>query len=433
MLDQKLIRTDPDGVRAALARRGPGEAEKVDAFLELDARRRELQTRVETVRAERNAAARAIAEAKSAGGDATEQIARQAELKDQQAGDEAALTELEAEIADLMLRIPNTPHPSVPLGDSEEDAEVIRIHGSPPEFGFEPRDHLALAGPEGLGLIDTEAGGRVSGSRFHYLLGDLVRLEFALVQWGLEKLHRRGFTPVSPPVLVKEQAMFGTGFFPDTEQQVYSVDGDDLYLVGTAEVPLASLHGDAILPEQELPIRYVGFSSCFRREAGAAGKDTRGIFRVHQFDKLELFSYCHPDRSWDEQEALLAIEEEIARELGFHYQVVNIPAGDLGGSAARKFDLEVWLPGQGRFRELTSCSNCTDYQARRLGTRFRPAGGKPQFVHMLNGTAVTSSRTLLALIEYGQQEDGSVATPAVLHPFGAPPKLVSRNGRQGVT
>jgi len=263
----------------------------------------------------------------------------------------------------------------------------------------------------------------VSGSRFHYLLGDLVRLEFALVNWGLDKLAGKGFTPVSPPVLVKEAAMFGTGFFPDTEQQVYSVAGDDLYLVGTAEVPLASYIGDAILDEDSLPRRFVGFSSCFRREAGAAGKDTRGIFRVHQFDKLELFSYCHPDRSWDEQEHLLAIEEEIAQELGFVYRVVNIAAGDLGGSAARKFDIEVWLPGQGRYRELTSCSNCTDYQARRLGTRFRPAGGKPQFVHMLNGTAITSSRTILALIEYGQREDGSVATPEALHPFGAPAVL----------
>jgi seryl-tRNA synthetase len=425
MLDQKLIRSDPDDVRTALARRGPGEAEKVDAFLELDGRRRELQTRVESVRAERNAAAKAIAEAKGRGEDAAEPIARQAELKERQAGDETALAELEREIGDLMLRIPNLPHPSAPVGAAEEDAEVVRVVGEPPEFGFEPRDHLALAGPEGLGLIDTEAGGRVSGSRFHYLLGDLVRLEFALVQWALDRLHRLGFTPVSPPVLVKEQAMFGTGFFPDTEQQVYSVDGDDLYLVGTAEVPLASLHGDVILPETDLPIRYVGYSSCFRREAGAAGKDTRGIFRVHQFDKLELFSYCHPDRSWDEQEALLKIEEQIAQELGFHYQVVDIPAGDLGGSAARKFDIEVWLPGQGRFRELTSCSNCTDYQARRLGTRFRAESGRPQFVHMLNGTAITSSRTLLALIEYGQQADGSIRTPAVLHAFGAP-ELITR-------
>jgi seryl-tRNA synthetase len=418
MLDQKLIRSDPDGVRAALERRGA--AADVDRFLALDGDRLRLLQEVETARAERNAAAKGIAEAKARGEDAAAEIARQAELKQSQAEGEAALAAIEAEIAEIMLVLPNLPHPSAPLGDTEEDAEIIRVHGAPPEFGFEPRDHLDLAGPEGLRLIDTESAGRVSGSRFHYLLGDLVRLEFALVQWGLDKLSARGFTPVIPPVLVKREAMVGTGFFPEAEAQVYALATDELFLVGTAEVPLASLHGGEMLAEADLPLHYVGFSSCFRREAGAAGKDTRGIFRVHQFDKLELFSYCHPDRSWEEQDVLLAIEEEIAQELGFHYRVVNVAAGDLGASAARKFDIEVWLPGQARYRELTSCSNCTDYQARRLNTRFREEGGRPRFVHMLNGTAITSSRTLLALIEYGQREDGTIATPAVLHPFGAP-------------
>jgi seryl-tRNA synthetase len=418
MLDQKLIRSDPDGVRAALERRGA--AADVDRFLALDGDRLRLLQEVETARAERNAAAKGIAEAKARGEDAAAEIARQAELKQSQAEGEAALAAIEAEIAEIMLVLPNLPHPSAPLGDTEEDAEIIRVHGAPPDFGFEPRDHLDLAGPEGLRLIDTESAGRVSGSRFHYLLGDLVRLEFALVQWGLDKLSARGFTPVIPPVLVKREAMVGTGFFPEAEAQVYALATDELFLVGTAEVPLASLHGGEMLAEADLPLHYVGFSSCFRREAGAAGKDTRGIFRVHQFDKLELFSYCHPDRSWEEQDVLLAIEEEIAQELGFHYRVVNVAAGDLGASAARKFDIEVWLPGQARYRELTSCSNCTDYQARRLNTRFREEGGRPRFVHMLNGTAITSSRTLLALIEYGQREDGTIATPAVLHPFGAP-------------
>jgi seryl-tRNA synthetase len=425
MLDAKLIRSDPDGTRAALARRGEGVAEDVDAFLNADARRRDLLARVETVRAERNTAARTIAEAKQRGEDTAGPIARQAELKERQGADEAALAGAEAEIEELLLRIPNLPHPSAPLGDSEEDAEIVRMHGAPPSFAFEPRDHLEIAGADGLRLIDTESAGRVSGSRFHYLKGDLVRLEFALMQWGLDLLSARGFVPVIPPVLVKREAMVGTGFFPEAEAQVYALASDDLYLVGTAEVPLASMHGGEMLAEADLPLRYVGYSSCFRREAGAAGKDTRGIFRVHQFDKLELFSYCHPDRSWEEQEHLLAIEEEIAQALGFHYQVVNVAAGDLGASAARKFDIEVWLPGQGRFRELTSCSNCTDYQARRLNTRFRPDDGRPRFVHMLNGTAITSSRTLLALVEYGQQADGSVAIPEVLHPFGAPPVIAA--------
>jgi seryl-tRNA synthetase len=276
-------------------------------------------------------------------------------------------------------------------------------------------------------MIDMEHGAALSGSRFAILRGDLVLVELALVRYVMDKLVGEGFEPVIPPVLVRERALIGTGYLPDTEQQIYHLPDDDLYLVGTSEVALASLHRDEILDADRLPLRYAGFSPCFRREAGAAGKDTRGIFRVHQFDKLELFSYCHPDRSWDEQEKLLAIEEEIAQELGFHYQVVNVPAGDLGASAARKFDIEVWLPGQGRFRELTSCSNCTDYQARRLNTRFRGDGGRPQFVHMLNGTAITSSRTLLALIEYGQREDGSVATPTVLHSFGAP-QVLSKAG-----
>jgi seryl-tRNA synthetase len=420
MLDAKLIRSDPDGVRTALERRGGDAAAGVDRFLALDGERLALLQTVETARAERNAAARAIAEAKGRGEDAAAEIARQSDLKRSQSEGEEALARVEAAIQEVMVALPNPPHPSAPVGDTEEDATLVRVHGERPSFPFPPKDHLDLAGRQGLGLIDPERAARVSGSRFHYLLGDLVRLEFALMQWGMAKMHARGFVPVIPPVLVKREAMEGTGFFPEAEAQVYALSSDELFLVGTAEVPLASMHGGELLFEDDLPLHYVGFSSCFRREAGAAGKDTRGIFRVHQFDKLELFSYCHPDRSWDEQEQLLTIEEEIAQELGFHYRVVNVAAGDLGASAARKFDIEVWLPGQERYRELTSCSNCTDYQARRLNIRFRPEGGKPQFVHMLNGTAITSSRTLLALIEYGQQEDGSIVTPPVLHPFGAP-------------
>jgi seryl-tRNA synthetase len=418
MLDQRLIRSDPDGVREALTRRGAGEG--VDRFLELDTRRRDLLQRVEATRAERNAAAKSIAEARQRGEDAATEIAAQTALKAEQSAGEAELAELETEITALMLQLPNLPHPSAPLGDTDEDAVVLRTVGEKPAFDFPVRDHLAIAGPDGLRLIDPEAGARVSGSRFHYLMGDLVRLEFAMVQWGLQELQARGFVPVTPPVLVKEEAMVGTGFFPEARSQVYGLETDPLFLVGTAEVPLASYIGDEILDQGELPLRFVGYSSCFRREAGAAGKDTAGIFRVHQFNKLEMFSYCLPETSWDEQEMLLGIEEDIAQKLGFHYRVVNIAAGDLGASAARKFDIEVWLPGQERYRELTSCSNCTDYQARRLGTRYRDDGGKTQFVHMLNGTVLTSSRTLLALIEYGQQADGTIATPAVLHPFGAP-------------
>jgi seryl-tRNA synthetase len=417
MIDAKQLRSDANGIRAALARRGAGEL--VGRFLELDEEHRRLLSQVEEVRAERNAAARAIAEAKQRGDDTSVPIARQSALKAQQADEEQRLSQVQSRITEIMLQLPNVPDASAADGMSEEDAETVRVYGEPPTFPFPPKDHIEIAGPEGLGLIDTEAGARVSGSRFHYLLGDLVRVEFALMQWGLEKLIRRGFVPAIPPVLVREEAMIGTGMFPEAREQVYEIPRDELYLVGTAEVPLASLHGGQMFEEGDLPLRYVGFSTCFRREAGAAGRDTRGIFRVHQFDKLEMFVFCLPDASQEEHEAILAIEEEIAQELGFHYRVQNIAVGDLGASAAKKYDIEVWLPGQQRYRELTSCSNTTDFQARRLDVRYRSEKG-PRHVHMLNGTAATSSRTLLALIEYGQQMDGSIQLPEVLQPFGAP-------------
>ena len=270
-----------------------------------------------------------------------------------------------------------------------------------------------------------EAGARVSGSRFAYLKGPVVLLEFALVRWALEVLERHGFTPVVPPVLVREQAMFGTGFLPDTEQQIYRLADDDLYLVGTSEVPLASLHAGEILDEEALPARYAGFSTCFRREAGAAGKDTRGIFRVHQFDKVEMFSFVRPEESQSEHDRLLSIEEELLQALEIPYRVVNIPVWDLGASAAKKYDLEAWLPGQGRYRELTSTSNTTDFQARRLGIRFRPGGGRPEEVHTLNGTAVAVGRTIIALVENHQRDDGSIEVPEVLQAFGAPPRIAA--------
>ena len=264
-------------------------------------------------------------------------------------------------------------------------------------------------------MIDIERGARTSGSRFAYLLGDLVRLHVATVQYALDKLVGKGFTPVMTPVLVREEALVGSGFFPEAREQVYAVANADpeLFLIGTSEVSLAALHMGEILPEEDLPLRYCGLSSCFRREAGTAGKDTRGIFRTHQFDKVEMFSFCHPDRSWDEHEHLLAIEREIADELGLHYRVMNIAVGDLGAPAAKKYDIEAWLPGQGRYRELTSCSNTTDYQARRLDARYRSEAGV-RHLHTLNGTAITSSRTLIAVLETHQRSDGSVD-----HPRGA--------------
>jgi seryl-tRNA synthetase len=308
---------------------------------------------------------------------------------------------------------------------TEEDAAVIREVGERPQFDFEPRDHLEI-GTE-LGLIDMEAAAKLSGSRFAYLKGDLVLLELALVRFAIELVRAEGHEPVVPPVLVREEALEGTGFLPGDRDQIYEVPKDDLFLVGTSEVALAGLHAGEIIEPGRLPLRYAGFSTCFRREAGAAGRDTRGIFRVHQFDKVEMFSFVEPSQSADEHERLLAIEERILAELEIPYRVVNIAAGDLGAPAAKKYDCEAWIPSQGRYRELTSCSNTTDYQARRLGCRYRPADGEsPLSVHTLNGTAVAVGRTIIALIENRQERDGSFTLPKTLHSYGSPDRIASR-------
>jgi seryl-tRNA synthetase len=325
------------------------------------------------------------------------------------------LPAVEAELQAALAGLPNLPDPTAAAED-----EVVAEHGEPRVAAEGARDHLALAGDR----IDMERGARLSGSRFAYLRGELVFLELALVRWALEKLRGHGFEPVIPPVLVREPALFGTGFLPDTEQQIYHLPADELYLAGTSEVALASLHAGEILAEEELPRLYAGFSPCFRREAGAAGKDTRGIFRVHQFDKVEMFSFVAPEESPSEHERILAIEEEILSELGLAYRVVNIAVGELGSSAAKKYDCEAWLPSQERYRELTSCSNTTDYQARRLNIRVR-RDKRTAALHTLNGTAVAVGRTIVALLENGQHEDGSVSLPACLHPYGAPPELAA--------
>jgi seryl-tRNA synthetase len=407
VLDLRLIRSEPDLVRAALARRdadGP-----LDEILALDARRRDLLTEVEALRAEQNRASDAIAAAKRAGEDPTDAIERMRGVAARVKALQGELDEVETALNAQMVLLPNLPAEDAPPQDT-----VLKEVG---EAGRSGRDHLELAGP----LIDMERAAKVSGSRFAYLLGDLVFLELALVRFALDRLSEERFTPVVPPALVREAAMFGTGFLPDTEQQIYTLADDDLYLIGTSEVPLASLHAGEILEQDGVPKRYAGFSPCFRREAGAAGKDTRGIFRVHQFDKVEMFVFCEPDAAREEHERLLAIEEGILQALELPYRVVNIAVDDLGASAAKKYDCEAWLPGQERFRELTSCSNTTDFQARRLDIRYRPAeGGRPRHVATLNGTAAAVGRTIIALLENGQREDGSVELPAPLVERGAP-------------
>jgi seryl-tRNA synthetase len=432
LLDLKRIREDPDGVAAALARRDPALREQVRALLAADREWRAATSSAESLRAEQKARSEAFGAAKARGEDAPELRAemqeRSAHVK--RASEQAASAK--ERVDELVARLPNLPDASA--ADGPEDEEVKRV-GEPPSFAFQARDHFELAGE----MIDMDHAAKLSGSRFAYLRGDLVMVELALVGWALRKLREKGFEPVIPPVLVRERALYGTGFLPDTEQQIYSLPKDELFLVGTSEVALASLHADEILDGARLPLRYAGFSPCFRREAGAAGKDTRGIFRVHQFDKVEMFSFVAPEESTAEHERILSIEEELLGELALPYRVVNIAIGELGNSAAKKYDCEAWLPSQGRYRELTSCSNTTDYQARRLDIRMRheqagdgAARGKgrarTQTPHTLNGTAVAVGRTIVALLENGQREDGSVELPDVLVPFGAPARLEPGRG-----
>ena len=416
MLDLKLLRRDPDAVRSSLQRRGDDPA-SLDRVLDLDAQRRELLPQLETLRAEQNAANDAIAGAKRDGSDADTAIAAMREVAARAKALDEQVTAVDAELRTALAQLPNLAEPGAPAQDTP-----LRTVGEPPPRDYAVRDHLELAGS----MIDMERGAKLSGARFAYLRGDLVLLELALVRWVLEVLGEHGFEPVIPPVLVREEALFGTGFLPDTEQQIYRLPDDDLYLVGTSEVALASLHAGEVLDAAQLPLRYAGFSPCFRREAGAAGRDTRGIFRVHQFDKVEMFCFVEPDQAAAEHQRILAIEEQILTELGLPYRVVDIAVNDLGASAARKFDCEAWLPSQERYRELTSCSNTTDYQARRLDVRVRPAGGKPETLATLNGTACAVGRTIIALLENGQREDGSVALPAPLAAFGAPAELRAR-------
>jgi seryl-tRNA synthetase len=411
VLDIKLIREDPEPFRQALARRGL--AERVDELLAADERRRELTQRVEALRAEQNRASKAIGRA--SGDEKQALIAEVAKVSAELKELEPELAEAETALTLLLASTPNLPHPSAPDGFTDEDAVEVRRLGDPPHFDFEPKDHAELGAA--LGVLDVERGARTSGSRFVYLLGDLVFVQFALMRNAMDVLVEKGFTPSIPPVLVREETMFASAFLPTDEVNIYRTDADQLYLVGTSEVSLAALHMEEILDEGSLPLRYAGYSTCFRREAGSYGKDLGGMFRVHQFDKVEMFSFATPESSWDEHEFLVSIEEEIIGGLGIPYRIVNIAAGDLGGAAAKKYDLEAWLPGQGRYRELTSCSNYTDYGARRAQTRVRRPDGSVETLHTLNGTATAIGRTLIAILENNQQADGSVVIPERLWQF----------------
>jgi seryl-tRNA synthetase len=415
VLDLKRIREEPDGVRDALSRRGAGAADALARVIELDARRRALLPQLEGLRAQQNEASARIKSAPDAA-EREREIAAMRVVAARAKELDGELAAVEPQLQASLATLPNLPDPSAAPGPEDE---LVREVGAVPQPDFEPRDHLELAGA----MIDMDRAANLSGARFAYLKGDLVMLELALVRWVLEKLRGAGFEPVIPPVLVRERALYGTGFLPDTEQQIYSLPEDELFLVGTSEVALASLHDGEIIDSERLPLRYAGFSPCFRREAGAAGRDTRGIIRVHQFDKVEMFSFVAPEDSSQEHERILAIEEEILGELELPYRVVNIAVGDLGSSAAKKYDCEAWIPSQGCYRELTSCSNTTDYQARRLNIRARHGGERTQTLHTLNGTAVAVGRTIVALLENGQDADGRVRLPGCLASHGAPAEL----------
>jgi seryl-tRNA synthetase len=408
VIDLRAARNDPNGFRAALARKGAEEL--FDALLEADAAWRDVTARRDEVRARQ----------KRLGKPSTpEEIQEAKALKSELQTLDAELAAAEKRRQEMLDRVPNPPDPAAPGGWTDEDAEVLRVVGEPRDAGFESLEHDELGSR--LGWLDMERGARTSGARFAYRLREGALIELALYRWALDRLVRKGFVPVLPPVLAREPAMYGTGFLPTDDVNIYYVERDELYLTGTSEVALAALHMGEILDEADLPIRYAGYSTCFRREAGAAGKDTRGMFRVHQFDKVEMFSFTRPEDSAEEHDFLLEVEEELVRELGFPYRVVNVAAGDLGASATKKYDIEAWMPGQQRYREITSTSNTTDFQARRLEVRYRGDRGV-ELVHTLNGTAVTA-RSLIAIMENFQEEDGSISVPPVLEEFGAPHRV----------
>jgi seryl-tRNA synthetase len=407
MIDPRILREDPDLIRDSLRRRG--SKLDLDSLIALEQAVRSARQEAESLRAEQKEAGREIA---SLEGEAKEAaIAAVAELAGKVKEESSRVDDLAVELEQRLLEVPNLVSADAADGLTDEDNLEIKRVGEPAGKGA---DHAAIG--EALGIIDTVRGAKVSGSRFGFLKGRGAMLEFSLVRWAMDHLVAAGFTPMVPPVLVREHALEGTGFFPEAREQVYEVPKDELFLVGTSEVPMAAYHGDEILEAEELPIRYAGFSTCFRREAGTYGKDTAGIFRVHQFDKVEMFVFIDPEDSASEHERLLEVEEQLVRELDIPYRVVNVAAGDLGASAVKKFDIEAWFPGEQNYREITSCSNTTDYQARRLKIRVRRDDGN-HVLHTLNGTACAVGRTILAILENHQQPDGSVTVPEALRRY----------------
>ena len=404
MIDLRLLRSEPDLFRDSYARRGLDV--DIDSLIVIDEKHRLLINEVESGRAEQNAANKAIS--KAAGDEKQAAIAEAKAIADRFKGSEEELRKVKEELDGILVAVPNLVHPETPRGSGDDSNRILREVG---EMRTGGKDHSSIG--ESLDVIDTERAAKVSGSRFGFLKGKGALLEFALVRFAMDRVMSHGFEPIIPPVLVREDAMYGTGFFPTDEAEIYKTAADDLYLVGTSEVPIASMHRDEVIA---LPVQYAGFSTCFRREAGTYGKDTKGIIRLHQFDKVEMFIFSGASESNEQHLKILSIEEEIFQALQIPYRVVEICAGDLGASAYRKFDIEAWLPGAERFLEVTSCSNCTDYQSRRLNIRTKTDAGN-ELVHTLNGTAVAIQRAIVSILENHQQPDGTVKVPEALQPY----------------
>ena len=412
MIDIQILRDDPEGLKQKVAEKGFDPA-LVDLTLDLDEKRRELIAEVEHLRADRNKAAK------------EKDIEQGKKLKAKLQEIEPMLEQIEAEFLDALNRIPNPALPEVPVGKSERDNVELRKWGQPREFDFEPKDHLELGAQ--LGILDFETGAKVVGSQFYYLYGDGALLELSLVMFAMELLQKEGFTPAITPDLAKSRYYLGTGYMPrGDEAQTYTISGQDLGLIATAEVTLAGKHADEIIPEEDLPVKYIGYSHCFRQEAGAYGRYSRGLYRVHQFTKAEMFIYCAPEDSGKMHEHILEMEEKIYQTLGLPYRVLEMCTGDLGAMAARKFDIEAWMPARGEYGEVTSTSNCTDYQARNLNVKFRKKDGRSEYAHMLNGTAIATSRTPLAILENYQQADGSVVIPEALRKWMGKEAIIPR-------
>ena len=411
MIDIKFLRENPDVVRASQKGRGE-DVSLVDQVIAIDEKRRVAINEFELLRAEQNTLSKSVGGAK--GDEKTKLLESAKELANKVKSADAKRAELEAQTQAVALQLSNILDPNAPIG-KEEDFVVLEHVGTPREFSnFEPKDHMELG--KLLGAIDTERGAKVSGSRSYYLTGVGALLEFALVNYAISSAVKAGFTPVIPPVLVNPPAMEGTGFLGQAAENVYHLEKDGMYLVGTSEVPLAAYHMDEVLPAEKLPLRYAGYSTCFRREAGTYGKDTRGIIRVHQFDKVEMFSFCHPDQALEEHKRLLQWEKDFLNAMEIPYRVIDVASGDLGSSANRKFDIEAWIPTQKAYREVTSTSNCAEFQARRLNIRFKDSDGT-KVVATLNGTLVAIPRMIVAILENHQNADGSVNVPEALQPF----------------